>query len=108
MRRGPLVTSGSSSVGRNCHSAGREAHRVRVTSLPWRPRMRGAVRTFLIFLLAPLAVAQPPVFPGATTNYKAWVAARLPGNPEGLVFSRDGSMFASLWQSGRIVEIGRA
>ncbi len=105
MRRGPLVTSGSSSVGRNCHSAGREAHRVRVTSLPWRPRMQGAVRTFLIFLLAPLAVAQPPVFPGATTNYKAWVAARLPGNPEGLVFSRDGSMFASLWQSGRIVEV---
>jgi DNA-binding beta-propeller fold protein YncE len=68
--------------------------------------MRNAICAFLMFLLVQLAAAQPPVFPGATPAYKAWVAARLPGNPEGLVFSRDGSMYASLWQSGHIIEIG--
>jgi sugar lactone lactonase YvrE len=67
--------------------------------------MRNAVCAFLSLLVASIAGAQPPVFPGATPTYKAWVAAHLPGNPEGLDFSHDGHMYAALWQSGRIVEV---
>lgn len=48
---------------------------------------------------------QPPVFPGATAAYKAWIAARLPGNPEGLTMDRAGTIYASLWQSGQVVAL---
>ena len=62
----------------------------------------------LLLLVAgmPLAGrAEPPAFPGATASYKAWVAARLPGNPEGLAIDRDGTMYAGLWQSGTVVKL---
>jgi sugar lactone lactonase YvrE len=49
--------------------------------------------------------AEAPAFPGATALYKAWVAARLPGNPEGLAIDRDGNMYAGLWQSGALVKL---
>jgi len=49
--------------------------------------------------------AEPPAFPGATASYKSWVAARLPGNPEGLAIGPDGNMYAGLWQSGAVVKL---
>lgn len=67
---------------------------------PW-----DAAPVLLVLLLAPLAAAEPPLFPGAGPNYRAWTAAQLPGNPEGLDFGRDARLYASLWQSGRIVEV---
>jgi sugar lactone lactonase YvrE len=64
-------------------------------------------RNVCMFLAAVpiLGFAQSPPFPGATPAYKAWVAGRLPGNPEGLAIDRNGRIYAGLWQSGRIVEL---
>lgn len=67
--------------------------------------------SLLVYLAAPLAMmpfparATPPIFPGATADYRAWVAARLPGSAEGLAADKDGVLFASLWQSGQIVRL---
>lgn len=61
----------------------------------------------LLLFVAPLVglAAQIPAFPGATSAYKSWIAADLPGNPEGLTFDRDGNLYATLWQSGRVVAV---
>jgi len=64
-----------------------------------------AICLLALLALSGLAGAQAPAFPGATPQYKAWIAGQLPGNPEGLAITRDGRMYASLWQSGRVVEI---
>jgi sugar lactone lactonase YvrE len=56
-------------------------------------------------LLATSAIAGPPPFPGATPAYKAWVAARLPGNPEGLAQDARGRMYASIAETGQIVRL---
>jgi sugar lactone lactonase YvrE len=67
---------------------------------------RNRVLALLLLVAVPaLGWAQPLGFPGATPAYKAWVAARLPGNPEGLTMDRDGKLYAALWQSGRIVAL---
>lgn len=67
--------------------------------------MRDGFRALLLALIPTLGWAQPPAFPGATPSYKAWVASHLAGNPEGLAIDRDGQIYATLWQSGRIVEL---
>jgi sugar lactone lactonase YvrE len=59
----------------------------------------------LLALVPILGFAQSHSFPGATPTYKAWIAGRLPGNPEGLAIDRTGKIYAGLWQSGRIVEL---
>ncbi len=48
-----------------------------------------------------------PVFPGATTTYKSWIAAHLPGNAEGLAIDSTGTMYAGLWETGGIVSIDK-
>jgi sugar lactone lactonase YvrE len=67
--------------------------------------MRRAICLLALLTGSSLAGAQAPAFPGATPAYKAWVAGHLPGNPEGLAITRDGHMYATLWQSGRVVGI---
>jgi sugar lactone lactonase YvrE len=52
-----------------------------------------------------IAIGAPPTFPGAAVEYKAWVAVRLPGNPEGLTVDQSGRFFASIMQSGQIVRL---
>lgn len=54
---------------------------------------------------ASLAEARPPQFPGATDEYKAWIEATLPGNPEGLALGPDGTMYAGIWETGQIVRL---
>jgi sugar lactone lactonase YvrE len=52
-----------------------------------------------------IATGAPPTLPGATAEYRAWVAARLPGNPEGLAVDESGRFFAGVMQSGEIVRL---
>ena len=51
------------------------------------------------------AQAAAPPFPGATPDYKAWIAARLPGNPEGLAQDAQGRLYASIATTGQIVRL---
>lgn len=67
--------------------------------------MRNALAALSLVLVPALGWAQPPVFPGATPSYKAWVAGHLPGNPEGLAISHDGRIYATVWKTGRVVEL---
>lgn len=64
-----------------------------------------AIVFVLLFPVVEDALAAAPPFPGATSEYKAWIAAKLPGNPEGLAVDADGTMYTSLWESGRIVRL---
>ena len=70
---------------------------------------RAAYRVALLLactgLAMPVALAAAPPFPGATPDYKAWIMANLPGNPEGLAADANGTLYSSLWQTGRIVRL---
>jgi sugar lactone lactonase YvrE len=67
----------------------------------WRHRFMVLCLTLASFS----AGAAAPPFPGATPDYKAWVAARLPGNPEGLAQDAQGRMYASIAETGQIVRL---
>jgi sugar lactone lactonase YvrE len=74
-----------------------------------RLRIRSACHIAILMLAAGLmrgtAEAAAPPFPGATPNYKAWIEARLPGNAEGLAADSSGHLYASLFETGRIVRL---
>ncbi len=53
----------------------------------------------------PLPRAGEPRFPGAGPNYRAWVAAELPGSPEGLTQDAQGRLYASIVKTGEIVRL---
>lgn len=60
---------------------------------------------FILCCVQHTASSAPPPFPGANADYRAWITARLPGNPEGLAIDRRGALYAGLWQTGRIVRL---
>jgi sugar lactone lactonase YvrE len=51
------------------------------------------------------AAAAPPLFPGATPSYKSWIAAKLPGPPEGLTQDQQGRLYAAVSDTGEIVRL---
>ena len=51
------------------------------------------------------AAAAPPTFPGATQSYKSWIAAKLPGAPEGLTQDAQGRIYAAVSTTGEIVRL---
>ncbi|HZT04786.1 MAG TPA: SMP-30/gluconolactonase/LRE family protein [Steroidobacteraceae bacterium] len=60
---------------------------------------------WLACLLPGLALAVPPAFPGAKSDYRAWVAAELPGAPEGLTVDQNGRLFAAVAATGQIFRL---
>lgn len=45
------------------------------------------------------------MFPGATPSYKSWIAAKLPGAPEGLAQDTQGRIYAAVSTTGEIVRL---
>ena len=68
------------------------------------PLLSGAF--MLSCLMSAPGPATTPGFPGAGPDYRAWVAASLPGNPEGLAVDSAGTIYAGLWKTGTIVRLG--
>lgn len=64
-----------------------------------------AILMLAAWLVGGKVEAAAPPFPGATPNYKAWIEARLPGNAEGLAADGTGHLYASLFETGRIVRL---
>jgi sugar lactone lactonase YvrE len=64
-----------------------------------------AIVVAFCWTIATTAHAAPPPFPGATSEYKVWIAARLPGNPEGLAQDAQGRLYASIATTGQIVRL---
>ena len=80
----------------------RSAHRGGATRVTYR---RSIALVLLTWCGALIVHAAPPPFPGATPEYKAWTAARLPGNPEGLAQDASGHLYASIDSTGQIVRL---
>jgi sugar lactone lactonase YvrE len=60
---------------------------------------------FVAVAMGATARAAPPTFPGATANYKSWIAAKLPGAPEGLTQDSQGRLYAAVSTTGEIVRL---
>jgi len=56
-------------------------------------------------LFANVILANPPLFPGAAREYRAWVAAELPGAPEGLATDAEGHLYAAVAATGEVVRL---
>lgn len=56
-------------------------------------------------MLSGFALAKAPAFPGATSRYHAWVAAKLPGPVEGLAVDRKGRLFTAVAATGQIFRL---
>jgi len=56
-------------------------------------------------LFANPILANPPLFPGAAPEYRAWVAAELPGAPEGLATDAEGHVYAAVAATGEVVRL---
>lgn len=65
------------------------------------------IPAIVILAMLPLSARADgaPSFPGATSQYRAWILARLPGAPEGLAVDPRGVVFASIVQTGEIVRL---
>lgn len=71
----------------------------------WAHRVSQIVLILGLLLGAAPSDAAPPLFPGATSSYRAWVAAELPGSPEGLAMDADGRLYAGIFRTGQIVRL---
>jgi sugar lactone lactonase YvrE len=57
------------------------------------------------FFVSCVAYSQPPAFPGAGPDYKAWTMAVLPQSPEGLAMDRKGRIYAVMAKPGEVVRV---
>jgi sugar lactone lactonase YvrE len=58
-----------------------------------------------VFIAMSSVGAEVPLFAGATRDYRAWVAAKLPGNPEGLAIDAAGRIYATIYKTGEVVRL---
>lgn len=67
--------------------------------------MKKRLAWLLALFLAGIALAAAPPFPGATDHYRAWVAAELPGAPEGLAVDEGGRLYAAVAATGEVLRL---